>query len=83
MKHINMRINFIREQINAGFIELHFVPTKFNVADILTKPLSYDMYIFLRNYLLNGFGGVHPETLFETTAVFAKANLAECSDGRD
>lgn len=83
VKHINMRINFIREQINAGFIELHFVPTKFNVADILTKPLSYDMYIFLRNYLLNGFGGVHPETLFETTAVFAKANLAECSDGRD
>jgi len=72
-----MRINFIREQINAGFIELHFVPTRFNVADILTKPLCYELFAYLRNFLLNGFGGVDPSSLFEATAVFAKANLVE------
>ena len=77
IKHINMRINFIREQINAGFIELHFVPTKFNVADILTKPLCYELFAYLRNFLLNGFGGVDPSSLFDATAVFAKANLVE------
>ncbi len=38
-KHINMRINFIRECINCGIVSLYFVPTDMNVADILTKPL--------------------------------------------
>ena len=38
-KHINMRINFIRECINSAIVSLYFVPTGMNVADILTKPL--------------------------------------------
>jgi hypothetical protein len=34
-----MRINCIRECINKRLIELIFVPTAKNVADVLTKPL--------------------------------------------
>jgi len=40
IKHINVRINYIRELINERVIELIFVPSKYNVADVLTKPLS-------------------------------------------
>ena len=40
VKHINVRINYIRELINARVIELVFIPSKYNVADVLTKPLG-------------------------------------------
>jgi hypothetical protein len=32
VKHINMRIQFIRELIQDGLIAIYFVPTKHNVA---------------------------------------------------
>lgn len=40
VKHINVRINYIRELINVRVIELVFIPSKYNVADVLTKPLG-------------------------------------------
>ena len=36
-KHFLMLINFIREQVQSGLIELQKVPTEDNLADILTK----------------------------------------------
>ena len=60
IKHINLRINFIREMINSKVIELHFVPTEFNVADLLTKPLDVATYLKLRDILMNGHGGKAP-----------------------
>ncbi|GKB01473.1 hypothetical protein Tco_0829517 [Tanacetum coccineum] len=39
-KHINMRYHFIRDHILKGDIELHFVPTELQLADIFTKPLA-------------------------------------------
>jgi hypothetical protein len=60
VKHINLRISFIREMINLKIIELHFVPTAFNVADILTKPLDIETFIRLRDILMNGHGGLPP-----------------------
>jgi hypothetical protein len=60
VKHINMRINFIREMIFAGFITIHFVPTEHNVADIMTKPLPIDQFKRLRHILMQGHGGVEP-----------------------
>jgi hypothetical protein len=56
VKHINIRIHYIREQINAGNIELIFIPTTHNVADVLTKPLPKAAYVAYRNRLLHGFG---------------------------
>ncbi|GKB96722.1 retrovirus-related pol polyprotein from transposon TNT 1-94, partial [Tanacetum coccineum] len=39
-KHIDIRYHFIRDHILKGDIELHFVPTDLQLADIFTKPLS-------------------------------------------
>jgi hypothetical protein len=60
VKHINLRINFIREMIKCRFIELHFVPTAYNVADVLTKPLDVATFIRLRDIMMNGHGGKAP-----------------------
>ncbi|GJV64545.1 retrovirus-related pol polyprotein from transposon TNT 1-94 [Tanacetum coccineum] len=39
-KHIDIRYHFIRDHILKGDIELHFVPTEMQLADIFTKPLA-------------------------------------------
>ncbi|GJU14350.1 hypothetical protein Tco_1142316 [Tanacetum coccineum] len=39
-KHIDIRYHFIRDHILKGDIELHFIPTKYQLADIFTKPLD-------------------------------------------
>jgi hypothetical protein len=36
-KHFLMLVNYVKEQISNGLIELQKVPTAHNVADILTK----------------------------------------------
>ncbi|GKB51624.1 retrovirus-related pol polyprotein from transposon TNT 1-94 [Tanacetum coccineum] len=40
MKHIDIRYHFIRDHILKGYIELHFIPTQYQLADIFTKPLD-------------------------------------------
>jgi hypothetical protein len=59
-KHINMRINFIREQINAGVIALILIPGTKNVADVLTKGLSNDPFESHIEILMHGHRGVPP-----------------------
>ncbi|GJU51904.1 retrovirus-related pol polyprotein from transposon TNT 1-94 [Tanacetum coccineum] len=39
-KHIDIRYHFIRDPILKGDIELHFIPTQYQLADIFTKPLD-------------------------------------------
>lgn len=39
-KHIDIRYHFIRDHIMNGEIELHFIPTEYQLADIFTKPLD-------------------------------------------
>jgi hypothetical protein len=60
VKHINMRIHFLRELIEDGFVELFFVPSELNVADVLTKPLPEAAFLKHRWVLLEGHGGVLP-----------------------
>jgi hypothetical protein len=59
-KHINMRINFIRECINSAIVSLYFIPSDKNVADMLTKPLQYKIFVRHRTILLNGHNGINP-----------------------
>lgn len=40
MKHIDIKVHWIREAIGRGNIEVHFLPTKDMIADIFTKPLA-------------------------------------------
>ncbi|GJT47482.1 hypothetical protein Tco_0956197 [Tanacetum coccineum] len=39
-KHIDIRYHFIRDHILKGDVELHFIPTQYQLADIFTKPLD-------------------------------------------
>ncbi|KAJ9548298.1 hypothetical protein OSB04_020841 [Centaurea solstitialis] len=39
-KHIDIRYHFIRDHISKGDVELHFIPTEYQLADLFTKPLD-------------------------------------------
>jgi hypothetical protein len=56
-KHVNVRINFLREWVNNRIIEIVFIKTDLMVADLLTKPLARDIFKKLKYKLLYGFGG--------------------------
>ncbi|GJT78422.1 retrovirus-related pol polyprotein from transposon TNT 1-94 [Tanacetum coccineum] len=42
-KHIDVRYHFIKERVKKGIVELFFVGTKYQLADLFTKALSEDM----------------------------------------
>ncbi|GJR94780.1 hypothetical protein Tco_0266954 [Tanacetum coccineum] len=42
IKHIHTRYHFIKEQVENGIIELYFVRTEYQLADIFTKALPED-----------------------------------------
>ncbi|GJX56796.1 retrovirus-related pol polyprotein from transposon TNT 1-94 [Tanacetum coccineum] len=46
-KHINVRYDFIKEQVESGIIELYFVRTEYQLADMFTKALSQDRFEYL------------------------------------
>nr|GEY98872.1 hypothetical protein [Tanacetum cinerariifolium] len=46
-KHIHTRYHFIKEQVKNGIIELYFVRTEYQLADMFTKALSEDMFKYL------------------------------------
>ena len=59
-KHINLRINYIRELINARIISLHFIVSEENVADLLTKALPTVRFERHTNILMRGHNGINP-----------------------
>ena len=50
-KHIDVRYHFIRDHIEKGDIELYFVGTDFQLADLFTKPLDEQRFNFLLSEL--------------------------------
>nr|GEV23821.1 hypothetical protein [Tanacetum cinerariifolium] len=46
-QHIDMRHHFIREQFEKGMVELYFVTTDYQLADIFTKALPREWFEFL------------------------------------
>ena len=46
-KHNDIRYHFIRNHISKGEIELHFIPTDFQLADLFRKPLDEALVKFL------------------------------------
>ncbi|GKE96630.1 hypothetical protein Tco_1581485 [Tanacetum coccineum] len=60
-KHIDIRYHFIKEQVENGIVELYFVRTEYQLADIFTKPLPRERFNFLINKL--GMKSMSPETL--------------------
>ncbi|GJX36541.1 hypothetical protein Tco_0248098 [Tanacetum coccineum] len=60
-KHIDIRFHFIKEQVENGVVELYFVNTEYQLADIFTKSLCRERIEFLINKL--GMRSFTPETL--------------------
>nr|GEU61136.1 hypothetical protein [Tanacetum cinerariifolium] len=50
-KHIDIKYHFIKEQVENRVIELYFVNTKYQLADLFTKTLGRDRIEFLINRL--------------------------------
>ncbi|GKC05520.1 retrovirus-related pol polyprotein from transposon TNT 1-94 [Tanacetum coccineum] len=46
-KHIDIRYHFIKEQVETGVVELYFVRTEYQLADIFTKALPKERFNFL------------------------------------
>nr|GFA81222.1 retrotransposon protein, putative, unclassified [Tanacetum cinerariifolium] len=51
-KHIAVRYHFIKEHVEKGTIELYFVKTDYQLADLFTKALPADRF----NYLIRRLG---------------------------
>ncbi|GKA31941.1 retrovirus-related pol polyprotein from transposon TNT 1-94 [Tanacetum coccineum] len=60
-KHIDIRHHFIREQVENGVVELYFVRTEYQLADIFTKALPRERFEFILPRL--GMKCTKPETL--------------------
>ncbi|GJY83557.1 hypothetical protein Tco_0496933 [Tanacetum coccineum] len=60
-KHIDVHYHFIKEQVENGIVELYFIRTEYQLADIFTKPLPRDRFNFLIENL--GMISMSPKTL--------------------
>ncbi|GKA44513.1 hypothetical protein Tco_0737237 [Tanacetum coccineum] len=60
-KHIDVRYHFIKEQVENGIVELYFVRTEYQLADIFTKPLPRERFNFLIDKL--GMKSMSPDML--------------------
>ncbi|GJY47380.1 retrovirus-related pol polyprotein from transposon TNT 1-94 [Tanacetum coccineum] len=64
-KHIDVRYHFIKKQVENGIVELYFVRTEYQLADIFTKPLPRERFNFLIEKL--GMRSMSPKTLKRLT----------------
>nr|GEV72447.1 hypothetical protein [Tanacetum cinerariifolium] len=64
-KHIDVRYHFIKEQVENRIVELYFVRTEYQLADIFTKPLHRERFNFLSEKL--GMKSMSPDTLKRLT----------------
>ncbi|GKF08608.1 hypothetical protein Tco_0042832, partial [Tanacetum coccineum] len=60
-KHITVRYHFIKEKVKNEVVELYFVKTDYQLADIFTKALTRERFGFLINCL--GMQSITPEEL--------------------
>ncbi|GJS37449.1 hypothetical protein Tco_0535831 [Tanacetum coccineum] len=60
-KHIDICYHFIKDQVENGIVELYFVRTEYQLADIFTKPLPRERFNFLIDKL--GMKSMSAETL--------------------
>ena len=79
-KHIDVKHYFVREQQQAGTINIEWVNTAEQPADILTKPLPVDAFKRHRSFIMNSrdiigaaSGGSHPQASQPTMSA-GKAN---------
>ena len=50
-KHVEVDFHFVREKVAQGQLSVQFISTNDQIADIFTKPLSSQRFLFLRSKL--------------------------------
>ena len=50
-KHIELDMHFIRDKVLTEELEINFIPSKEQIADVLTKPLTFIHFNYFRNKL--------------------------------
>lgn len=50
-KHIEVDVHFVREKVQAKIIDVGYVPSEDQIADIFTKPLAEKRFLLLRSRL--------------------------------
>ncbi|GJU61398.1 hypothetical protein Tco_1243233 [Tanacetum coccineum] len=58
-KHIDIRYHFIKEHVEKGTVEIYFVETEYQLADLFTKALPKERF----KYLVHRIAEVHPDEL--------------------
>jgi hypothetical protein len=48
-KHIDVQYHFVHEVVKDKSVDFQKIHTKKNLADVLTKPINNDMYIWCRS----------------------------------
>ena len=51
-KHISVRLFHFRDHIEKGLITIEHVPSKYQLADIFTKPLPHNQYMHLHDQIM-------------------------------
>nr|GEW93552.1 integrase, catalytic region, zinc finger, CCHC-type, peptidase aspartic, catalytic [Tanacetum cinerariifolium] len=68
-KHIDIRYHFIKEHVEKGTVELYFVDTKYQLADLFTKVLPKERFEYLVHRIViimvlqQHIADVHPDEL--------------------
>ncbi|CAN1334246.1 Retrovirus-related Pol polyprotein from transposon TNT 1-94 [Linum perenne] len=50
-KHIDIKFHFLRELVSQGIIDIQFIPTNLQLADLFTKPIKEDQFCQIRRNL--------------------------------
>ncbi|GJS46923.1 hypothetical protein Tco_0597044 [Tanacetum coccineum] len=58
-KHIDIRYHFIKEHVEKGIVEIYFVGTEYQLADLFTKALPKERF----EYLVHRIADVHADKL--------------------
>jgi hypothetical protein len=59
MRHVERRHHFLRDHVEKGDIEMRYIDTERQLADIFTKPLDFSQFADLREEI----GVYHPYDL--------------------
>lgn len=50
-KHVEVDFHFVREKVAQGRLSVQFISTHDQIADVFTKPLSSERFLFLKSKL--------------------------------
>lgn len=56
LRHVKINFHFVKERIASDDIEVRYCPTTEMIADILTKALDKQRFLYLRDLLMNVIG---------------------------